>query len=113
MKTLYINGSTNILVDAENNTASKLDTCCQHINHIYLAKEPMHIVYGSGEYHEEADVEKGDIIIIFYHGRFKNQMIVVRSDRWVENIEAKIQEEQKEKERWAASKQEAIDEDNY
>lgn len=50
MKTLYITRGNNIVVDKESNTANKLKTCRQSIDDIFLVKEPMHVVYGSGEY---------------------------------------------------------------
>lgn len=105
MKTLYITRDTNILVDAENNTANKINQCRIGINNIYLAEEPMHVVYGYGEYHKEADVEKGDIIVTFYIDTYKHRMIIINNnDQWVENIIEAKRLEQEEKERWAAQK---------
>lgn len=104
MKTLYITRSNNILIDAEKNTANKLETSRQGIDNIYVAKEPMHIVYGVGEYKREFDVDTNDIIITFYPKEFKYQAIVVKNNEWVENIFEYEKAEQAEKERWAENK---------
>ena len=107
MKTLYLTRGSNILVDTENNTADSLQLVRQGIDHIYLAEEPMHIVYGAGEVHEEADAEKGDIIITFYSDTFKKQLVIVKNNEdWVNNIVEYRKKEQEEKERWAKKCQE-------
>jgi len=62
----------------------------------------MHVAFTSGETHEEADVEKGDLIFTFYDDR-KNRLIVIKNEKWVENILEQRKEEQDEKERWAQS----------
>lgn len=104
MKTLYITTGANIIVDDEAKTADKLETQRSAINNIYLAEEPMHVVYGSGEYQRETDVEKDDLIISFYSRDFKHKMIVVKNQEWVENLVEYNKKQQEEKERWAASK---------
>lgn len=106
MKTLYITTGSNILVDHETNTANRLETEITAIDRVYIAEYPMHVVYGSGEYHSEADVEKGDIIVTFYRGSFKNRMVVVKNEQWLENLLQYRKEQQEEKERWANAKSE-------
>jgi len=101
MKTLYITLGNNIVVDTENNTVDKLNTQRQGIDYMYTVDEPMHVVYGSGDIHEELDVEKGDILITFYEQDFKHKMIVVKNDKWSENIAEYNKKCQEEKERWA------------
>lgn len=105
MKTLYISRSNNILIDTENNTANKIDTQRQGIDNIYLIKEPMHIVYGCGEYHKELDADKDDIVITFYPKEFENQVIVVKSPEWLANLLEYERVQQEEKERWAKAKE--------
>lgn len=63
-----------------------LDTEREAIARIYLAKEPMHIVYQAGSYKREMDVDTDDIIVTFYTDEFKNRIIKVKSDEWVENL---------------------------
>lgn len=111
MKTLYItSGPGNVLVDPENNTANKLNAQRDAISTVYIAEEPMHVVYGAGEYKKNIDVEKDDIIVVFYHKVFKNEILVVKSAEWVENLAIYNKEQQELKERWAAEqKQEACD----
>lgn len=101
MKTLYITRGNNIVIDTENNTVDKFNTCRQAIDYIYLVEEPVHIVYGSGDIKTETDADKGDIIITFYDKVFKHQMIVVKNDQWAENLIEYKKKEQEEKERWA------------
>lgn len=104
MKTLYLTrGGSNVLVDLENNTANRISTRRGAIDSIYLAEEPMHIVYGSGEYKKELDAEKNDIIVTFYHDTFKNQIIVIKNEDWFDNLVEYEKKQQEEKERWAAS----------
>lgn len=104
MKTLYITRGNNILVDAENNTANRIDTSRQGIDSVYIAREPMHVVFGVGEYSREFDVDVNDIIITFYPKEYKYQAIAIKNSEWLENILEYEKEIQKEKERWAASK---------
>lgn len=104
MKTLYLTRGSNIVVDTENNTANRLSSERQGIDYIYLADEPMHVVFGFEDEHEEVDVEKGDIIVTFYSDVFKKQMIVVKNEDWLNNLTEYRKQEQEEKERWAKSK---------
>lgn len=101
MKTLYISDSSNILIDTEENTANAVYSQRESIQRIYLAEEPMHVVYGSGEYKREADVKKDDLIITFYTNDFENQMIVVKSKDWVNNLKKYNKRQQELKEEWA------------
>lgn len=102
MKTLYIANSCNMLIDQENNTVRSLETQREAISRIYLATEPMHVVYGNGEYNKEVDVKKDDLIITFYDDSFKNRMIVVKNKDWVNNIKDYNKRQQEEKEKWAS-----------
>jgi 16S rRNA C1402 (ribose-2'-O) methylase RsmI len=62
----------------------------------------MHVVYDSAEYHEEADVKKGEIILLFYNNRAnKHHLDTIRSKQWAANIKNRRAIEQKEKEEWA------------
>ena len=104
MKTLYISNCSNILIDTEENTANTIDTQREAIQRIYLAEEPMHVVYGSGEYKREVDVKKDDLIITFYTDDFENRMIVVKSKDWANNLKKYNKRQQELKEEWAAEK---------
>lgn len=105
MKTLYVTRGSNIMVDQENNTADRLSSSRNAIEYIYLIKEPIHVVYGYGEYKREVDAEPGDIVVTFYDNVFKNQIVVVKNADWVENLTLFEKEEQEEKERWAAARE--------
>lgn len=54
----------------------------------------------------ETHVVPGDIIVSFYIDDFPNRVIVVKSDKWVENIKAVRAAEQKRKEEWASKQSE-------
>ena len=105
MKTLYLtDSSANIALDPETNSVCSIPTEDRYdIHNIYYAEEPMHVVYDSAEYHEEADVKKGEIILLFYNNRAnKYHLDTIRSKQWAANIKNRRAIEQKEKEEWAA-----------
>lgn len=104
MKTLYINSSANILIDEEEHNVSRLDTQREAISRIYLIPEAMHIVFGEGETHQELDVKKDDIVIVFYTGTFDKQIVVVKSKDWARNLKIYNEEQQRIKEEWALKK---------
>lgn len=104
MKTLYVTRGNNILVDNETKECSKMTEERQGIDAIYVAKEPMHVVYGYNNENENVDVEPGDIILKFYVEDFKKKIVVVKNQDWVSNIEAYNKKMQEQKERWASSK---------
>lgn len=104
MKTLYLtDSSANIALDPETNTVCSIPTEDRYdIRNIYYAEEPMHVVYDSAECHEEADVKKGEIILLFYNNRAnKYHLDTIRSKQWAANIKNRRAIEQKEKEEWA------------
>lgn len=101
MKILYITSTGNICIDPEENFVDCIPSEREGINRIYLAKEPMHVVYGCGEYKRELDVKKDDIIITFYSSDFKERMVVAKSKDWANNIKEFNKEEQLRKEKWA------------
>lgn len=111
MKTLYITQGNNILVDSENNTANRLKADRTSIDSMYLIDEPMHVVYGTGEYKRELDAEPGDIVLTFYHSEFKDKIIILKkAEEWSNNIMDYREKEQQEKLRWAQAKCEGGDE---
>ena len=108
MKTLYLtNSSANIAVDTEDNSVSTIGTEDRYdIRQIFYAEEPMHVVFEgtlNGELrHEEIDVKKGEILLVFYLNRFtKKVLCTVKSKEWIANIKSRHEIEQKEKEEWA------------
>lgn len=104
MKTLYLTDSgANIALDPETNSVCSLPSEDRYdIRNIYYAEEPMHVVYDSAEYHEEVDVKKGEIILLFYNNRAnKYHLDTIRSKQWAFNIKNRRDIEQKEKEEWA------------
>lgn len=87
MKTLFIRDGMNMTVDPETNEISSVSSAREAIQRIYVAPEPMHVIYQSGQRREEADVEKNDVIVTFYTDEFDKRMIVVKSEEWTKNIE--------------------------
>lgn len=87
MKTLFIREGMNMTVDPETNEIGSVSSAREAIQRIYVAPEPMHVIYQSGQRREEADVEKNDVIVTFYTDEFDKRMIVVKSEEWIKNIE--------------------------
>ena len=104
MKTLYITNGGNICIDPEEDFVNRMPTEREGISRIFLAKEPMHVVYGEGEYRRELDVKKDDIIITFYSNDWKERIVVAKSKDWVNNLKEWNKEEQRRNEEWAAKK---------
>ena len=102
MKTLYITNGGNICIDPEEDFVNRMPTEREGISRIFLAKEPMHVVYGEGEYRRELDVKKDDIIITFYSNDWKERIVVAKSKDWVNNLKEWNKEEQRRNEEWAA-----------
>ena len=88
MKTMFIKEGVNMTVDLDTNEVSSIPSAREAIQRIYVAPEPMHVIYQSGKHREEADVEKNDVIVTFYTDEFDKRMIVVKSEEWTKNIEA-------------------------
>lgn len=102
MKTLYLTNGGSICIDPEENYVDRVSSEREGINRIYLAKEPMHVVYGEGEYKRELDVKKDDLIITFYSDDWKEKIVVAKSKDWANNIKKYNEEEQRRREEWAA-----------
>ena len=101
MKTLYLTYNGAMCIDPEENFVDRVQNEREGISRIYLAKEPMHVVYGEGEYKREIDVKKDDIIITFYSNDWKERIVVAKSKDWVNNLKEWNKEEQRRKEEWA------------
>lgn len=102
MKTLYLTDtSANIVVDQEANTCGSISRDVESIRSVYVIDEPMHVIYQAGEYRRELDVEKDDIVVVFYSREFPNKIVVAKSADWVSNIRTYREAEQKRKEEWA------------
>lgn len=112
MKTLYLsNSSANIVVDPETDFVGTLQNEDRYeIRNVYYMEEPMHVVYQSGEYKEEIDARKGDILLVFYSNR-KNKYILdtIKTKQWAANIKNARKIEQQEKEEWAKKQAECTD----
>lgn len=103
MKTLYLTSNSNIIVNTEDNSVDKIDSERESISRIYMASEPMHVVFGEGEFKKEFDVKKDDIIITFYScgTDWPHRVVVAKSKDWIANFKAYHKAEQKAKEEWA------------
>lgn len=103
MKTLYLTSNSNIIVNTEDNNVDKIDNEREYISRIYMANEPMHVIFGEGEFKKEFDAKKDDIIITFYNSGtdWPHRVIVAKSKEWVANFKASRKAEQKAKEEWA------------
>lgn len=107
MNTLYLtDGSSNICVDTENNTAKYIKSIDRYsvIRDIYYIEEPTHVVYQSGERKEETDVKKGEFLIVFYNDKSNKYILdTVRSKQFATNIKNLYKLEQQYKEEWASA----------
>lgn len=103
MKTLYLTSNSNIVINTEDNSADKIDCERESISRIYMASEPMHVIFGEGEFKKEFDVKKDDIIITFYScgTDWPHRVVVAKSKDWIANFKANHKAEQKAKEEWA------------
>lgn len=101
MKTLYLtNSCTNIAVDKDTDEVTRVDAEGRYgIRDIYYITEPMHVVYGYHDKHDEIDVNPGDILIQFYdESSNKHILAVANSEMWAENILYKQELMKKERE---------------
>ena len=105
MKTLYITSGGNICIDPEEDFVDRMPSEREGISRIFLAKEPMRVVYAEGEYRRELDVKKDDIIITFYSNDWKERIVVAKSKDWVKNLKKWNEDEQRRKEEWANAQQ--------
>lgn len=85
---MFIKDGLNMTVDHETNEIGSVSSAREAIQRIYVAPEPMHVIYQSGNRKEEANVETNDVIVTFYTDEFDKRMIVVKSEEWAKNIEA-------------------------
>lgn len=109
MKTLYLTSNSNIIIDTENNSADRINSERESISRIYMANEPMHVVFGEGEFKKEFDVKKDDIIITFYGcgEDWPHHVVVAKSKEWIANFKTQHKVEQKIKEEWAKKQKSA------
>lgn len=109
MKTLYLTQATsNIVVDKESDIVDTLPVVDRYtIRNLYLAEEPMHVVYGFGDQKEEIDVKKGDLVALFYGRKGLENIPVLTTIKcpvWVKRIKKNLELDQKEREEWAKEK---------
>lgn len=99
MKTLYLTSNSNIIVNTEDNSVDKIDSERESISRIYMANEPMHVIFGEGEFKKEFDVKKDDIIITFYScgTDWPHRVVVAKSKEWIANFKANHKAEQKQR----------------
>lgn len=106
MKTLYLTQSSeNILIDDENKTANRLRKRLERyeIRDIYYIDEDMTVVYGYGEDQETLEAKKDDVLLLFYDRKcYEHKAILIQNENFKNNILAKLAQDQKEKEEWAA-----------
>ena len=105
MKTLHITENGALAVNFDTKEVTPVSSEYTSIHRIYVAKEPMHIVYTSGEYTKEANADENDIIVTFYNKDYKERLVVIKSAQWADNIKNYNEILQKQKEDWAKEKQ--------
>lgn len=109
MKKLIIKSGYMFDVDVDANKLQKIQYDGGGIDSVYLIDEERDLFIQDNEDNvTETHVVPGDIIVSFYTNDFPNKVIVVKSDKWVENIKTLRANEQKRKEEWASKQSENI-----
>lgn len=110
MKTVYIvDGCRQALIlDNATGKMTSLPTEYGDIDEIYVAPEDLSIRFTQGSEEKIVEAKKGDIIVKFYNRSYiTNRVVVVKNNKWKENLVAKELGEKKhelEMEAWAKSK---------
>ena len=102
MNTLYITNQGFITLDPETGAAKEFNSVREGISRIFVAAEPMKIIYNVGGKQGEMQAEVDDIIITFYENCFEKPVVVAKSKDWVDNIKSYEKRQQEAKEKWAA-----------
>lgn len=101
-KILFVTTRGLIQLD-ENNEPIGKNSDRQAISTVVRITEPVHIVYNKNDKRIELDAEEGDILVEFYDSAFPNPILLIHSKEWVENLNKYDEEQQKLKEKWAAT----------
>lgn len=107
MKELYINDNYHIQIDPNTKEISSPISQGYSVKRMYAIQEPTHVTYRCGEVQYKADVDKGDVVCIFYHKDFKQEMIVIKNEQLYDNLIDKYASDQREKEEWARKAEES------
>lgn len=109
MKKLIIKNGYMFDIDTDANKLQKVQYDRASIDNVYLIDEERDLFIQDNEDNvTETHVVPGDIIVSFYTNDFPNRVIVVKSDKWVENIKTLRANEQKKKEEWASKQHENL-----
>lgn len=107
MKKWYITPSTNIVIDTESDEATRINNQYTSINCCYVAPEDCTVNFTDSKGQKTFDVKKGQIILTFYKDQLPNQIVILDSKEFFENIDFMVKEDQKKKEEWAKRDAEA------
>lgn len=109
MKKLIIKNGYMFDIDTDANKLQKIQYDRASIDNVYLIDEERDLFIQDNEDNvTETHVVPGDIIVSFYTNDFPIRVIVVKSDKWAENIKTFRANEQKKKEEWASKQHENI-----
>ncbi len=109
MKKLIIKNGYMFDIDIDANKLQQIQYDRAAIDNVYLIDEERDLFIQDNEDNvTETHVVPGDIIVSFYTNDFPNRVIVVKSDKWAENIKTFRANEQKKKEEWASKQHENI-----
>lgn len=109
MKKLIIKNGYMFDIDTDANKLQKVWCDRGGIDSVYLIDEERDLFIQDNEDNvTETHVVPGDIIVSFYTNDFPNKVIVVKSDKWTENIKTLRANEQKRKEEWASKQSKNI-----
>lgn len=109
MKKLIIKNGYMFDIDTDANKLQKIQYDRASIDNVYLIDEERDLFIQDNEDNvTETHVVPGDIIVSFYTNDFPIRVVVVKSDKWAENIKTFRANEQKKKEEWASKQHENI-----
>jgi len=104
MRILAIGNGGTVKFDTETQEIDSVESAREGIRRIYRITEPCHVKFNDGKYTEEADVNAGDIVILFWEQQFPHKMIVVNNQDWNENFDNYEKAMEAQKEKWAMAK---------
>lgn len=101
MKTFYLNGSNSILIDSETGVEDSFIER-ESVSGVWAIEDDCKVQYTYNGEKIELDAKKGQVLVRFYTKTFKNNLVLVDSPAWYENLIAYKEAETKRLEEWAA-----------
>ena len=102
MKTLLVSTDGTVVFNEDEKKLEHIYSTPDRISRMYIAKEPMEVLYNDDGVEVRKPVEKDDIVILFYNTTtYKYPVVVAKCPEWAENVRLYNEREQEEKIKWA------------